>query len=266
MPYYKDTDIIRCSDKGIQHTTDIVVEEYPLTLFLEGKEFVTLLCSPEDLEYLVTGFLLSEGFIKKNEDIDNIRIDKERGTAEIRLKGGSLLAEKLYGSRTITSGCGRGPVFYNAKDSIDTRVLEDDGFRIEYQSILRLMKQFDEKSEVFKKTGGVHSCAIGTREGIEIYHEDIGRHNAMDKVIGHAVKEGLDFAKCVALTSGRISSEMLVKAAKRGIPVIASRSAPTVLAVRLAEKLNITLAGFVRGRRFNVYSGFHRIAEERREL
>ena len=166
---------------------------------------------------------------------------------------------KLYGSRTITSGCGRGPVFYNVKDSIDTRVIENDGFSIGYDSILQLMKRFDEKAEVFKKTGGVHSCALGIEGRIEVYHEDIGRHNAMDKVIGHAVKEGLDFGEAVALTSGRISSEMLVKSAKRGIPIIASRSAPTALAVQLAEKLNITLAGFVRGRRLNVYSGFHRI-------
>ena len=92
-----------------------------------------------------------------------------------------------------------------------------------------------------------------------LYHEDIGRHNALDKVIGHGAEKGFDFHNCLLLTSGRISSEMLIKAAKRGIPVIASRSAPTVLAVRLAEKLNITLIGFVRGRRFNVYSGFGRI-------
>jgi FdhD protein len=259
MPYYKDTDIVRYSDKGAEHISDIVVEEYPLTLFLEGREFVTLLCSPEDFGYLVTGFLLSEGFIKTNEDIDSMRIDKDKGIAEIELKGGSILAEKLYGTRTITSGCGRGPVFYNVKDSIDTQGLDKDGLKIGYQTIAKLMKEFDGRAIVFKKTGGVHSCALGTGEGIEIYHEDIGRHNAMDKVLGHAVQKNLNFGECIALTSGRISSEMLIKAAKRGIPVIASRSAPTVLAVELANRLNITLAGFVRGRRFNVYSGFNRI-------
>ena len=259
MPYYKDIEITKYDGGEARRTTDIVVEEYPLTLFIEGKEFVTLLCSPEDLEYLVTGFLLSEGFIKDSKDMSRLRIDKEKGIAEIELLRGSALAGKLYGSRTITSGCGRGPVFYNVKDSIDTRVLEDDGFRVGYQSILKLMKQFDQKSEVFKKTGGVHSCALGIEERVEVYHEDIGRHNAMDKVIGHAVKEGLYFGGSVALTSGRISSEMLVKAAKRSIPVIASRSAPTALAVELAEKLNITLVGFARGRRFNIYSAVFRI-------
>ncbi len=259
MSYYKDTKIIRYSHQGVEHTTDIVVEEYPLTLFLEGKEFVTLLCSPEDLEYLVTGFLLSEGFIKSSGDIGRLRIDEKKGVAEIELKGGSILAEKLYGSRTITSGCGRGPVFYNVKDSMDTMVLDKEHRKTEYQTIISLMREFDDRSEVFKKTGGVHSCALGLEGKIEVYHEDIGRHNAMDKVLGHSVQKGLDFDRCVVLASGRISSEMLIKAARRGIPIIASRSAPTVLAVQLAHKLNITLAGFARGRRFNVYSGFQRI-------
>ena len=235
MSYYKEMEIRKYDDGGVRCAADIVVEEYPLTLFIAGKEFVTLLCSPEDLEYLVVGFLLSEGFIRGNKDIGSLRIDKERGIAEIELKKVSALAGKLYGSRTITSGCGRGPVFYNVKDSIDTRVIENDGFSIGYDSILQLMKRFDEKAEVFKKTGGVHSCALGIEGRIEVYHEDIGRHNAMDKVIGHAVKEGLDIGKAVAHTSGRISTEMLVRSAKRGIPIIASRAAPTALAVQLAE-------------------------------
>ena len=259
MSYYKDIEIARYGDGGIEYLNDMVVEEYPLTLFLEGEELVTLLCSPEDLEYLVTGFLLSEGFVKGMEDIERLRVDREKGVAEIELMGGSGLAAKLYGSRTITSGCGRGPVFYNAKDSIDTKALDSDGPIINGSSVIRLMREFDEKSVVFKKTGGVHSCALATEEGIEVYHEDIGRHNALDKVIGHGMEKGLDFAGRIILTSGRISSEMLIKAAKRRVPVIISRSAPTVLAVKLAQKLNITLVGFVRGRRFNVYSAFDRI-------
>lgn len=259
MSYYKEINIKRYNNRDVEYISDIVVEEYPLTIFLDGEEFVTLLCSPEDLEHLVIGFLLSEGFIKGKGDIGSLRIDKDRGIAEVDLKGGSVLAGKLYGSRTITSGCGRGPVFYNVKDSIDTRAIKDDGLVMNYGVILRLMKEFDSKALVFKKTGGVHSCGLGTERGIEVYHEDIGRHNAMDKVIGHGISKDLDFGKSIVLTSGRISSEMLIKAAKRGVPVIASRSAPTALGVELAQNLNITLAGFVRGRRLNVYSGFDRI-------
>ncbi|MDI6705700.1 MAG: formate dehydrogenase accessory sulfurtransferase FdhD [Bacillota bacterium] len=259
MAYFEETDIVRFNGQEVECIKDIVVEEYPLTLFLGGKEIVTLLCSPEDLEYLVIGFLLSEGFIKNVEDIANLRMDSKEGIADVELRRESIFAEKLYGSRTITSGCGRAPVFYNVKDSMDTRVLDKDSLKIEPETVIQLMKEFDSMAVVFKQTGGVHSCALGMEGIIEIYHEDIGRHNAVDKVLGHGTKNGVDFENSIVVTSGRISSEMLIKVAKRGIPVIVSRSAPTALSVKLAKKLNITLIGFVRGKRFNVYSGFHRI-------
>jgi FdhD protein len=259
MSFYRNVEIIRYEDGEARRTTDVVVEEYPLTLFVGGKELVTLLCSPEGLEYLVVGFLLSEGFIEGSEDIKRLRIDKEKGIADIELSGDKAPAKGIGGSRTITSVSGKVPTFHNMKGTIDTRILENNGFITGYEDVLELMEQFGEKSEVFKKTGGVHSCALGLRGRLEAYHEDIGRHNAMDKAIGHGMEKGIDFGSCIVLTSGRIPSEMLIKAAKRGIPIIASRSAPTALAVELASKLNITLAGFIRGRRFNVYSGFHRI-------
>lgn len=261
MSFYKSVEIIRYDTEGGRRIEDIVVEEYPLTLFLGGKEFITLLCSPGALDYLVTGFLLSEGFIKSPSDIRRLWIDEEKGIANIELERTNKLAESLYGSRTITSGCGRSPVFYNVKDSIDTEILKKDGFEIVYKAVLRLMGQFDNKAEVFKKTGGVHSCGLGIKDEIKVYHEDIGRHNAMDKILGHGAIKGLDFSQCIVLTSGRISSEMLIKAAKRAIPVIASRSAPTMLAIELAERLNITLIGFVRGKRLNVYTAFHRVID-----
>lgn len=259
MAYFEETDIVRYSGQEIECTRDIVVEEYPLTLFLGGREIVTLLCSPEDLEYLVIGFLLSEGFIRNLEDITNLRIDSKEGIADIELGRESAFAEKLYGSRTITSGCGRAPVFYNVKDSMDTRTLDKDSPEIEPETVIRLVKEFDGMAIVFKQTGGVHSCAVALNGVLEIYHEDIGRHNAVDKVLGHGTKNGVDFENSIVITSGRISSEMLIKAAKRGIPVIVSRSAPTGLSVKLAKELNVTLVGFARGKRFNVYSGFHRV-------
>ena len=259
MSFYKNIEIIRYEDDEARRTTDIVVEEYSLTLIVGGKELVTLLCSPEDLEYLVAGFLLSEGFIEGNEDIRSISIDKKTGIAEIELSRDISLVKGLNVRRTLTSVSGKVPTFHDMKSIIETRILENNGFEAGYEDILELMEQFGGKSEVFRKTGGLHSCALGIDGSLEAYHEDIGRHNAMDKTIGHGMKKGIDFSRCIVLTSGRIPSEMLIKAAKRGIPIIASRSAPTALAVELAGKLNITLAGFIRGRRLNVYSGFHRI-------
>lgn len=261
MSFYESVEIVRYDVGGSRRTEDIVVKEYPLTLLVGGREFVTLLCTPRALDYLVMGFLLSEGFIKEYGDIRSLKVDKKRGIAEIELRCNNKLAEKLYGSRTITSGCSRRPVFYNVKSSIDTKAIGGKSFHIGYEYVLSLMKQFDNRAEIFKKTGGVHSCGLGSEGEIEVYHEDIGRHNAMDKILGHGLAKDVDFSRCIILTSGRISSEMLIKAARRAVPIIASKSAPTMLALELAQKLNITLIGFVRGKRLNVYTAFHRVVE-----
>ena len=119
-----------------------------------------------------------------------------------------------------------------------------------------LIKEFNKSSQLFLDTGGVHSCALCDINKIIIFKEDIGRHNALDKVLGKALLEDIDFRDKIILTSGRISSEILIKTAKRQIPVIVSRSAPTSLSIDIAKKLNITLIGFARGKRMNIYSNF----------
>ena len=121
------------------------------------------------------------------------------------------------------------------------------------------MKKLEEKSLTFKNTGGVHSCALCSQESIEVLAEDIGRHNAVDKVFGECFMRGIFTQNKAILTSGRVSSEILIKVAKRKIPIIASHSAPTNLAVDLAERLNITLIGFVRGKRINIYTHNYRV-------
>jgi len=121
------------------------------------------------------------------------------------------------------------------------------------------MRDFNKRSELFLNTGGVHSVALGTDEGILLFHEDVGRHNAMDKTIGEASLKNIELFDKTVLTSGRVSSEMLIKAAKGQIPVIVSRSAPTDLAVELANNLGITIIGFARGQRMNIYSNPGRV-------
>ena len=255
MKSTKNYDICRINRDIVTNEEDIVILEYPFTIFIDDEEIITLLCSPISLKYLAIGFLHSEGFIEDYSAINNIQIDEENGRAYIKLNIRKKFNEKLQGKRTITSGCGKGTVFYNVLDSFKSKKINSNVEIIPSQ-IVDLMRRFNSESELFHSTGGVHACAVCFNDDIIYFEEDIGRHNALDKVLGKALVEDIDLSDKVIMTSGRISSEMLIKAAKRGVPVVVSRSAPTSLAVDIARELNITLVGFVRGEKMNIYSSF----------
>lgn len=234
---------------------DNIIVEYPLTIFINNKEFITLLCSPKSLENLAIGFLESEGIINKKENINNIKIDVKNGMIYIDLNKTHKLAEKLMGKRTITSGCGKGTIFYNVIDSFKTKKINNN-VKADKKIFCELMSEFNEKSEMFIKTGGVHSCALCNKNKILLFEEDIGRHNAVDKIFGKSLLENINLKEKILITSGRITSEIIIKAAKREIPIIVSRSAPTNLAIDIAKELNITLIGFARGKKLNMYTNF----------
>ena len=197
----------------------------------------------------------SEGLIKKKEDVTKVRVDSEKGIAYVYTKNQSSLSKNLHGKRTITTGCGKGTVFYNVVDSFRSKKIENN-VKIDTKKITDIVRVFNKKSKLFLKTGGVHSCALSDGEDILIFEEDIGRHNALDKIIGKVFMEDIDVSDKMILTSGRISSEVLIKMAKVGIPIIVSRSAPTNLTLEIAKELNITVIGFVRGDKMNMYSNF----------
>lgn len=255
MDQIKNVKIIRVKgDKGWEED-DIVVSEYPFTIYVNDKEIITLLTSPNSLKELTVGFLYSEGFISSLSDVDGISIDEERGIAYVYINNVNQFNEEFRGKRTITSGCGKGTVFYNVLDSFKAKKIESP-LSISSDEIRELMRKFNKYSKLFLETGGVHSCAMCSLDDIIIFKEDIGRHNALDKVFGQALLNGIDTKDKIILTSGRISSEILIKTAKRQTPVLVSRSAPTSLAVEMAEKLKITLIGFVRGEKMNIYTNF----------
>jgi len=248
-----DVEIIRI--KG-NHRDTVMDKEYPFTLYMNGQEIVTLLCTPENLRELAVGFLISEGFIDSFQEVSNMDLDRERGTihiaADVREKP---LRDRLRGKRTITSGCGKGSSFYNVLDSSKSRKIKKIvGIRPE--TVVQLMREFNRHSELFNETGGVHSCALCSRDNLLVHRDDIGRHNALDKILGWGHINNQSFEDKLVLTTGRISSEMLIKIARRGVPVVISRSAPTSLAVELARELNITLVGFARGVKMNIYTNF----------
>ncbi|MBB6215177.1 FdhD protein [Anaerosolibacter carboniphilus] len=248
----------RYENEVLADIEDTVIKEYPLTIFLNGEELITLLCSPNALNYLAIGFLLSEGFAVVKEDILEIKTDETQGIIAVETRKKSELIKKLSGKRTITTGCGKGTTFYHVIDSFHSRIVKSS-FEISPLEVLDLMKRFNKASELFQATGGVHSACLSDGKEIHLFHEDIGRHNAIDKIIGEAIWTGTSLNDKILITSGRISSEILIKAAKREIPMIISRSAPTNLVIQLGNELGITIIGFARGNRMNIYTAAHRV-------
>ncbi|MBC8590988.1 formate dehydrogenase accessory sulfurtransferase FdhD [Wansuia hejianensis] len=258
MSYTKYYEILKYNRNQENIQEDIVIIEYPFTIFINDKEIITLLCTPKSLKELTLGFLHSEGFINGMESIEKIHIDEENGRAYVYLNKRNTFNEKLWGKRTITSGCGKGTVFYNVIDSFKSKKIESP-ISIDKDMISNMMRDFNKRSELFQLTGGVHSCGLYDRNGMIIFEEDIGRHNALDKVLGKALEDRIELKDKIILTSGRISSEILIKTGKRGISTIVSRSAPTSLAIDIAKELNINLIGFVRADKMNIYTNIPRL-------
>lgn len=249
--------IIKIKENSKEEVYDEVINEKPLTIFLNEKEVVTLLATPDNLEELAIGFIYSEGFLKEREDLISYKLEEEKGIIHIKQKGSSI-SEKLFSKRTITSGCGKGTVFYSVIDSLGTKKIKSN-LSISPSLVYRLMKEMQRCSHLFKNTGGAHTCAIADKDGIIFCREDIGRHNAIDKILGRCFLESISLEDKILISSGRISSEITIKAAKRSIPIIISRAAPTSLSIEVAKKLEITLIGFVRGNKMNVYSETQRV-------
>lgn len=249
--------IEKINDKGREEEETFIIAERPVTLYLNDQEVVTLLVTPQNLKELAVGFMLSEGWLKENKPIDTIEVDPQ-GEVRVRVKYRNPLTEKLFLRRTITSGCGRGTIFYNVLDSLAAKKIRSST-RISQKQVLHLMQELNRGSVLYRQSGSVHGAALAERHGILFLCEDIGRHNAVDKVLGAAFLQGLFPAGKILLISGRASSEIVVKAIKRRIPFLFSYSGPTDLAVDMARQMGITLIGYVRGNRMRVYSHGERV-------
>jgi len=239
-------------------TEDVVVREFPLTIILNGHELVTLLCSPSGLNYLAVGFLYSEGLIRNKDDIKQIYIDDVGSMVKIETTGGIGTGE--VAKRYIGSSGGRGLSIYTSGTAGGLPIV-DSTLRVTAGEIMSLHREFQHRSEIFQATGGVHSAALCDPGNILVFAEDVGRHNAVDKVFGKCLMEGISTRDRIIAASCRISSEILAKVARRSVPILASRSAPTDLGVKLAKDLGITLIGFVRGQKMNVYANEWRLID-----
>ncbi|MHB8919228.1 MAG: formate dehydrogenase accessory sulfurtransferase FdhD, partial [Desulfocucumaceae bacterium] len=202
---------------------------------------------------LVLGFLYGEGIISGIGDVASMRLCEDQSLADVRLKNPQY---KLPTQRTLTSGCGGGAVFKTQGERIDS------GLVAAPTEVLSLMKQFQEQMDLYRLSGGVHTSALSDTRSLLVVAEDIGRHNTLDKIQGECLAGGLSTRDRLLLTTGRVSSEMLLKAAKMQVPVVVSRHSPTGSAVSLARDLGIALVGHARGNRLSVYSHPERLGVE----
>lgn len=245
------TTITKVDGCQLSNLEEEIIGEYPLCFILNDKYMNTFLCTPEKLEELLIGFLATKGYISNRDDILELSIDEENRVAyaKINLKG-DLKKESFEYEENV---------FLNQFDYVKCTPVKNNNITIDQESIYKLMKRNLTYSKMFKDTGGVHCIAIFDKENDIVICEDVARHNAMDKAIGYSILNNIDLKDKVIFVSGRISLEMILKAATMQIPIIISKSAPTNLSVELAKKLNITLVGFVRGERMNIYTNQHRI-------
>jgi FdhD protein len=252
--------IIKISSDKKEEVEDIVVTEKPLTIFLNEDQVITLLCTPQDQEYLAGGFLFSEGLLENKEEIDKIEFHQEKNEITIFTASPRKIPPHFSQAKVMTCGCAKGVTFSNM-ENVDPAedLLIDLQITLTPGEIQNLMHEFEKRSVLFRKTGGVHASALANKEKILFYSEDIGRHNAVDKIFGKCLLEQVSCKDKALLLSGRISSDILAKVSRSGLSLIVSRSAPTSLAVKNAQKLGITLVGFARGSKMNVYSFSMRI-------
>lgn len=251
----------------IERRLDHVAEEKPLHLFLNQTHYVTILCYPTLLKELTVGYLLSEGILKSTDEIGEIRF-KKGGKCQVLLKpivdAQKRIAVSQPFTRLVLTACGS-PDYWPLSKLIDRLNLRKLplGFWVRAEVVSEAVKRLNTLAETFRKTGGVHIAALYSADGMLItYAEDVGRHNAVDKVIGACALRKCDFSQCILASSGRLTGDVVLKAARMRIPVVASLAAAVDSGIEVAQRTGLTLIGFVRGGRMNVFTYPERIEIE----
>ncbi|MFS0575006.1 formate dehydrogenase accessory sulfurtransferase FdhD [Sporosarcina sp. 179-K 3D1 HS] len=252
--------VLQFANGSFTQQEDVIVAEHPVTIRINGREFMTIVCSPDHIEEMVIGFLASEGVIPKYDHIKQLRVEEEVGVVHIETDTIYPYYEQLLNKRFINSCCGMSrPGFVFAHDALTAKKMTGTNVSLTPTQCFTLMEEMERSADLFRQTGGVHNAALCTPTKLIVSRMDIGRHNALDKLYGHCLKHRIAVRDKVIVFSGRISSEILLKVAKIGCEIVLSKSAPSARALSLAEDLGITTVGFIRGQSFNVYTHPERI-------
>ncbi|SDD89593.1 FdhD protein [Priestia aryabhattai B8W22] len=259
----KKRTVLKFKNGEMESVEDKIVTEFPVTVKINEEEFVTMVCSPQYIEDMVIGYLASEGVIREYKDIKNIWVQEKEGYVHVTIDKLNPYFQNLQNKRYITSCCGasrQGFVFIN--DALTAKKMNDISVELSIKDCFQLMNKLQQSAATFQETGGVHNAAICDKNGFMLSRMDIGRHNALDKLYGYCLKNHISIRDKVVVFSGRISSEILLKVAKIGCEIVLSKSAPTELALDLAEELRITTVGFIRNDSLNIYTCPERILRE----
>ncbi len=246
---------------GLDHTgaavTVPVITERPLTIFLNGREIVTAMTIGDYPDYLAVGYLLNQNMLRPDDEILAIDVDEVTDTVVVRTARETDFEDKLK-KKVMLSGCAQGTMFGDVMERFDATVLDNEAvFHTSW--LYGLVRALNTCPSLYLKAGAIHGCALCEEDRPLIYMEDVGRHNAVDKIAGYMALHGLGPEGKSFYTTGRLTSEMVIKTVQMGIPVLASRSGFTAWGVALARKAGLTLIGRAKGRRFLVLSGEHRL-------
>jgi FdhD protein len=248
------------SKKTSQKAMDYIAEEKPLHLFVNTTYWATILCSPSNLRELAVGHLLSEGILKSTQEIEEVNLKERESCCYVKLKAEVNVENRFRLSRLharlIRSACGSSsPYQYSRKPPKVKSQLT-----VKAEVVFNSVNQLNFTAQLFRQTGGMHAAAIYKGDGsLVALAEDVGRHNAVDKAIGIAALNQTNFGECFLASSGRLSGDVVFKAAKVGLPIVASLAAALDSGIDMAEASNLTLVGFVRGKRMNIYTFDNRI-------
>ncbi|MEM7269846.1 MAG: formate dehydrogenase accessory sulfurtransferase FdhD [Pseudomonadota bacterium] len=233
-----------------------VIEERPLTIFLNGQEIVTAMTIGDYPEWLAVGFLTNQNMLPADEEIIGVDFDEELETAVVRTARQTDYEEKLQ-KKTRTSGCAVGTVFGDMMEALEGVALPKTTVRTSW--LYALAKEINTAPSLYLEAGAIHGTVLCHEDRPLVYMEDVGRHNAVDKIAGWMRMEGADGGDKILYTTGRLTSEMVIKTAMMGIPALASRSGFTAWGVEIARQVGLTLIGRMRGKRFLCLSGEDRL-------
>lgn len=239
--------------KWESHDAETIVET-PVSLTVNGQVWLTFMCTPVDLEAMAVGFLYNEGIIESMDEVEDVRVCEHGDNVDVWL---NRSVEQPTSWRR-TSGCTGGVTAVDALARLDVSFRGDEP-RVPPDTIRSLLEQFFDAQILYRETGGVHTSALSDGEKIVVVAEDIGRHNTLDKIAGLCLMNQVSLDTKILITTGRISSEMLQKAARMNAPVLISRTSPSSLSIEMAERYGITLVGYARTHRFNVYANVQRV-------